>query len=103
MNQPEEHPLNALTEQTSDEERKKQVYTQKSLRTLEGDIREAVENRNASSASMVMAEQEKVSSSSIKQKQQPSNLKKKSIIVLVSVLLVALGIGGAYYLYIKSP
>jgi hypothetical protein len=103
MNQPEEHPLNALTEQTSDEERKKQVYTQKSLRTLEGDIREAVEERNVSSASIVMAEQEKVSSSSIKQKQQPSNLKKKSIIVLVSVLLVALGIGGAYYLYIKSP
>jgi hypothetical protein len=104
MNPPEEHPLNALMEQASEEERKKQIYTQKSLRTLEGDIREAIEDRNASTASMVMAEQAKtVTPASQPQKRRPSNFNKKIFIILVSILLVVVGIGGAYYLYLQSP
>ena len=95
MNPAEEHPLNALTEQATEEERKKQIYTQKSLRTLEGDIQEAIQERNASTASMVMAEQAGV--------QRPSNYKKKSLIIFASIFLVALGVGGAYYLYLQSP
>src|ERR1035437_10219533 len=79
MNPAEEHPLNALTEQATEEERKKQIYTQESLRTLEGDIQEAIQERNASTASMVMAEQAKYSSSSSSEKKQrPSNYKKIS-------------------------
>src|ERR1035437_10144102 len=104
MNPEEEHPLNALTEQATEEERKKQIYTQKSLRTLEGDIQEVIQERNASTASMVMAEQAKdSSSSSSEQKQRPSNYKKKSLITFASIFLVALGVGGAYYLYLQSP
>jgi hypothetical protein len=104
MNPAEEHPLNALTEQATEEERKKQIYTQESLRTLEGDIQEAIQERNASTASMVMAEQAKYSSSSSsEQKQRPSNYKKKSLIIFASIFLVALGVGGAYYLYLQSP
>ena len=104
MNPEQEHPLNALTEQASEEERKKQIYTQKSLRTLEGDIQEAIQERNASTASMVMAEQAKVPpSSSSEKKHRPSNYKKKSLIIFASIFLVALGVGGAYYLSLQSP
>ena len=104
MNPAEEHPLNVLMEQASEEERKKQIYTQKSLRTLEGDIQEAIQERNASTASMVMAEQAKASSSSSsEQKHRPSNYKNKSLIIFASIFLVALGVGGAYYLYLQSP
>jgi len=101
MNPEEEHPLNALMEQASGEERKKQVYSQKALRTLEGDIQEAIQKRNASAASMVMAEQVKVSSSPVKK--QSSNLGKKLMIVLASIALISIGVGGAYYLYLQSP
>jgi hypothetical protein len=104
MNPAEEHPLNALTEQATEEERKKQIYTQKSLRTLEGDIQEAIQERNASTASMVMAQQAKTAeSASQTQKPRPSNFNKKFLIILGSVILVVLGIGGTYYLYLQSP
>jgi hypothetical protein len=104
MNPEQEHPLNALTEQASEEERKKQIYAQKSLRTLEGDIQEAIQERNASTASMVMAEQAKTATSISQPKERrPSNFNKKLFIILASVLLVILGLGGAYYLYLQSP
>ena len=104
MNPEPEHPLNALTEQTTEEERKKQVYTQRALRTLESDMQEAVQERNASTASIVMAEQAKAASSPTKtQKHRPSNLSKKILVVFASVLLVVIGVGGAYYLYLRSP
>ena len=95
MNPEQEHPLNALTEQATEEERKKQIYAQKALRTLEGDIEEAVQERNVSTASIVMAEQIK--------ERRSSNLGKKFLIIFASILLVAIGIGGAYYIYLKSP
>jgi len=103
MNPEQEHPLNALTEQASEEERKKQIYTQRSLRTLEGDIREAIEDRNASTASMIMAQQKQTAFSPSTQKQRLSNFNKKLMIILGSVILVLLGVGGAYYLYLRSP
>jgi hypothetical protein len=103
MNPNEEHPLNALSEQASAEERKKQVYTQKALRTFEGDIQEAVEKRNASTASMVIAEQAKTVPSSLEQKRPPSNLWKKLLISIASILLICIGVGGGLYIYLKSP
>jgi hypothetical protein len=104
MNPEKEHPLNALTEQTTEEERKKQIYAQKALRTFEGDIREAVQEKNASTASMVMAEQAKAAESPAQtQSRKPSNVGKKLLIVITSILLVVVGIGGIYYLYLKSP
>ncbi len=102
MNPEEEHPLNALTEQTSEEERKKQVYTrQKALRTLEGDIQEAIENKNTSVASIVIAEQTKKAPAELKNKS--GSFGKKIYIIIASIALVILGIGGAYYFYLQSP
>ncbi|MDR3558156.1 MAG: hypothetical protein P4L61_01355 [Candidatus Pacebacteria bacterium] len=105
MNPEEVHPLNALAEQTTDEERKKQAYPQKSLRTLEGDIQEAIQERNASSASMVMAQQKKTASDPVRGRRAsaPGSSKKKMLIIIASMLLVALGVGGGYYLYLESP
>jgi len=102
MNPVEEHPLNILLEQASDDERKKQIYAQKALRTLEGDIREAVEKRNVSTASIVMSEQAKVESATV-QKKESSGLWKKLLLVFFSFFLVIVGAGGCYYLYLKSP
>ena len=104
MNPREEHPLNVLTEQATEEERKKQIYTQKALRTFEGDIQEAIQERNASTASMVMAEQAKTAASISQTKERrPSNFNKKLFIILASIILVILGLGGAYYFYLQSP
>lgn len=102
MNPENEHPLNALTEQASAEERKKTMGTEKAVRTLEGDIREAVEERNASTASMVIAERTKTAAAS-EHSQPASNAGKKLFIVLASIILVVLGAGGGYYLYLQSP
>ena len=96
-----EHPLNTLTEQTTEEERKKQIITQKSLRTLEGDIQEAIEKRNVSTASMVIAQQTKTEEAPVEAR-QPSNSGNKILIICASILLVIMGIGGAYYLYLHS-
>jgi hypothetical protein len=104
MNPEEQHSLNALTEQATEEERKKQIYTQKALRTLEGDIQEAIQERNASTASMVMAEQVKTATSISQTKdRRPSNFNKKLFIILASIILVIIGLGGALYLYLQSP
>jgi hypothetical protein len=106
MNPEQEHPLNALAEQATKEEQKKQIFapSRGGLRTLEGDIQEAIQERNASTASMVMAEQAKTATAiSQPQKQRPSNFNKKIFIILVSIILVILGLGGAYYLYLQSP
>jgi len=106
MNPSEEHPLNALTEQASDEERKKQIGAQKALRTFEGDIQDAIRERNASAASMVMAQQVQDSSLSsnpppVKRHLSP-NFYKKLFIILGSIILVLIGLGGGYYLYTQS-
>ena len=88
----------------TEEEHKKQIYSQKSLRTLEGDIQEAIQERNTSAASMVMAEQAKtVASISQPRERRPSNFNKKLFIIIASIILVTLGLGGAYYLYMQSP
>jgi hypothetical protein len=106
MNPEQDHPLNALTEQATEEERKKQIYTPRrgGLRTLEGDIQEAIQERNTSAASMVMAEQAKTATAVSQPKERrPSNFNKKLFIIVASIILVTLGLGGAYYFYLQSP
>jgi hypothetical protein len=83
---------------------------EKSLRTLETDIRDAVERRNASAASIAIAEQVRVpqmedpaGGAKPDGNNESSGLGKKFFIILVSLVMIGIGLGGAYLLYLKSP
>jgi hypothetical protein len=76
--------------------------TEKALRTLEGDIAEAIEKRNASLASMAIASEQSRSEEAGK-KHTAKGSRGKLLIILSSILLVLIGIGAAYYLYLESP
>lgn len=102
-NEPQEHPLGVLTEQAAHPENQKAPIKGRALRTLEGDIQEAVEEKNASVASIGIAEREKSRDSGEEKGRPSSGLLKKFVIVLASVVLVLVGAGAGYYLYLKSP
>ena len=77
----------------------------KPLRTYEGDVAEVMSHRQTSVASIAIAESKKMESEGtvIGGKPESSHSIKKIVIVLLSLIIIAVGVGGAYYLYSKSP
>ncbi len=75
-----------------------------SIRTYEGDIANLMKKKGTSKIDMVMAENKKETG----QKDQlinkePRDSKKKSLMAVFSLLLILVGVAGAYYLYSLSP
>jgi hypothetical protein len=98
----EEHPLHILDNQV-DPEKRPQVILQKPIRTYESDVAEIMARKKTSMVTMAIAEAEKnIGAESISNK-QPSQAGRKIFIVLVSLILIATGLGGAYYFYLQSP
>ena len=83
---------------------------QKSIRTYESDVANAIQHHGTSQASMVVAAQEKkhaeekvfVVNSGTAQKKQTSWVK-NILMILGSLILLAAGVGAAYYFYTISP
>jgi hypothetical protein len=87
-------------------------FEQKALRTYESDIADAIQDHSASQVSISIAETkrkekreevEESSDESINQKRLASSMGKNMILVGISVVLIASGAFGAYYLYTLSP
>jgi hypothetical protein len=101
-----EHPLNVLHEQI-DPDKLPKVILQKPIRTYESDIAEAIASKKASVLNIAIEEKKKAEntqSATISNKPQPSSGSwKKFIMLLLSIILIAGGIGGGYYLYLQSP
>lgn len=76
----------------------------KILRTYESDVADAMERKKTSVLTMAMAEQQRsVGNDSISNKKEASDVGPNLFKVLIGVLLIFGGIGGGYYLYMKSP
>jgi len=96
----EEHPLHILDNQVDPEVRKS---TQKPLRTYEGDIAEALANQRTSVVTMAIAESQSKNQGSTISNKPPSQTGRKIFISLLSIVFIASGIAGGYYLYLQSP
>ena len=113
---PEEHPLHMLDNQ-ADPETKPKIILQKSIRTYESDVAEALANRKISTIEMAVAENKRKfagkagevsgasGTSAIASSDEPSSKKsgEKLFIVIISLVLIGVGLGGGYYLYLMSP
>lgn len=103
---PDEHPLHMLNNQVDPENRPK-VVLQKPIRTYESDIAEAIANKKTSILNIAIEEKRKedgTQSSTISNKPKPSSGSwKKFLMLILSIILIAGGIGGGYYLYLQSP
>lgn len=101
-----EHPLNMLHNQVDPDKRPK-VILQKPIRTYESDIAEAIASRKTSVLNIAIEEKKKEdnsTSATISNKPSPSTSNwKKFTMLLLSIILIAGGIGGGYYLYLQSP
>ena len=81
---------------------------QKALRTYESDVADVLAHKNISTASIAIAEnkrqtgQETIGSDDAETTQK-SGLTKKIIFGVASLIVIILGLGGAYYLYSLSP
>ncbi|MES3031439.1 MAG: hypothetical protein V4697_03445 [Patescibacteria group bacterium] len=98
----EEHPLHILDNQVAPEDRPK-VILQKPIRTYESDVADAMARKKTSVVTMAIAEAEKKTGNESISNKQPSYAGRKILIVLVSLIFIAVGLGGAYYLYLQSP
>lgn len=76
---------------------------QKPIRTFEGDVAEALANKRNSVITMAIAENKKGSGSERLSNKASSNIGKKIFITINSLIIIALGLGGGYYLYLQSP
>ncbi|MDE2188138.1 MAG: hypothetical protein KGJ35_00210 [Patescibacteria group bacterium] len=81
----------------------KPIEHEKALRTLEGDIQEAIQKKNASAASMVLSEKRVKSNVPAETNTESQGSRKKIFITIMSIALVLMGLGGAYVLYLYSP
>lgn len=97
-----------MLDNQADPETKPKIILQKPIRTYESDVAEALANRKSNIASMVIAEKKKDEqeaesiSTSVKSGTSSSN-SKKVFMLLVSIIFIVTGLGGGYYLYLKSP
>lgn len=98
----EEHPLHILDNQV-DPEKRPQVILQKPIRTYESDVADAMARKKTSVVTMAIAEAEKKTGTESISNKQPSHAGRKVFMVLVSLILIAVGLGGGYYLYLQSP
>jgi hypothetical protein len=84
---------------------------QKSIRTYESDIANAIQHKSVSRVSMTMAEEEKrqenanvvVVAQTDDSKKGHGSLVKNIFIILLSLIILAAGIGATYYFYTISP
>ncbi len=81
---------------------------QPKLRTYEGDIAGAMANKQSSVLSIVIAENRRkmeraANGEDVEEDKPPSQFGRKLLVVFISILFIAGGIGGGYYLYLKSP
>jgi hypothetical protein len=102
MNEELQHPLHMLDNQ-ADPETKPKVILQKSIRTYEGDVADAMTNRKTSVLSMAIAESSKKTGADTITNEEPKNYGRKIFAVVISIVLMVVGLGGGYYLYLKSP
>lgn len=77
----------------------------KNLRTYESDVAEVLARKKTSVASIAIAEnkEKEVPKENNQPVKKQGNGSSKFILMLVSILLIAFGIFGAYYFYSKSP
>ena len=94
--------MNNMNGDTNNPEQKKPL-PEKALRTFAGDIQEAVDERNASMASMADAERKEPLTLKAEDTEDANNPWKKIAIVAGCIILVAAGAAVAYYLYMRSP
>ncbi len=84
-------------------------FEQKTIRTYESDIAEAIQHRQTSQVSIVMAENdrkieaENASSGNTTAEKTSGTLGKNILKILISLIFIAGGIIGGYYLYSISP
>lgn len=99
-----EHPLNMLDKQADPNTKPKSVI-QKPIRTYESDLAEELAKKRATVITMAIAENkketgtEKISNTPVEKKSYAKN----TILFILSMILVVVGIGGGYYLYLQSP
>ncbi len=74
------------------------------LRTYEGDVAEVLAHKRTSTASIAIAESQKnTGEDKIGESDEHSHVGKKIAITVISLILIATGLVGAYYLYSISP
>lgn len=98
----DDHPLHMLDNQTDPSTKpKKPDIGQKPIRTYESDLAEALSRQKSSVASIAIAESRKREDE--EKVVLPSQSSKKFSLILTSLILIVLGLGGGYYLYLQSP
>jgi len=76
----------------------------KTIRTYEGDIVNAMTRKGTSTIEIAMAEKRKeTGTSNLITNKEPTDTGKKSFLAILSLLLIGIGVVGAYYLYRISP
>ncbi len=99
---PQEHPLHMLDNQ-ADPETKPKIILQKSIRTYESDVADAMSNKKTSVMSMAIAENKRRTGEESISSSEPSQMGRKIFTIIISIILIAVGLGGGYYLYLQSP
>lgn len=98
----EEHPLHMLDNQ-ADPETKPKIVLQKPIRTYESDVAEALANKKSSVMTMAIAENKRKTGEESISNTEPTQVGRKIFMVVLSTVLIVAGLGGGYYLYLKSP
>jgi hypothetical protein len=96
----EDHPLHILDNQVDPE---KKSVGQKPIRTYESDVAEALARKKTSVMTMAVAEGQKKTGTSVISNKPSSDVGKKVFIAVISLVFIAGGVIGGYYLYLKSP
>jgi len=104
----EDHPLHILDNQVDPESKQGNVQTnknwlQKPIRTYESDIAEAIAHQKTSVVTMAIAESKARNQGDSIANNPPSQTGKKVFIFILSIVFIAAGGAGGYYLYLKSP
>lgn len=99
---PEDHPLHMLDNQ-ADPETKPKIVLQKPIRTYESDVADALANKKTSVMTMAIAENQRRTGEEGISNKEPSHMGQKIFTIILSIVLIATGLGGGYYLYLKSP
>ncbi len=80
---------------------------QKALRTYESDVADVLAHKNVSTASIVIAENKRQTGQealgATDTDTQKSSVTKKALFGLIGLVVIIIGLGGAYYLYNLSP
>lgn len=100
--QPEMHPLHMLDNQ-ADPETKPKTILQKTIRTYESDVADALSNKKTTVSTITIAENKKKEREEVTAIEEKGDGRKKAIIIIISIVFIIAGLAGGYYLYLKSP